>query len=152
MLSVIFVLGFIADPIINFALDPYGTLLPGFFVPGFSFQVFTFGDPGLYYDTPAPARPRDRQREQSGWIEHFTKGAASLGLVSFLKFMFTSPLQFFFRGGAGGGRQTGRDRLNTVTWIMIVIGVATFLYVSYPLMCSSSANCSQILPILKAIH
>jgi hypothetical protein len=130
MLTVVFILGFIADPIINFALDPYGTILPGFFLPGFSFQVFSFGDPGFLYDTPAPPPRRPRQRERSGWIEHFTKGIASLGLVSFLKFMFSSPIQFFFRGGGVGGRQTGRDRLNTMTWIMVAIGVATFLYVS----------------------
>jgi hypothetical protein len=129
LITVVFILGFIADPLINFALDPYGTILPGFFSPGLS---FTFGSSAYIYDTPVTAPPIPRgQRERSGWIEHFTKGVASLGLVSFLKFMFSSPIQFFFRGGAGGrgGRQTGQDRLNTVTWIMIAVGVATFLYV-----------------------
>jgi hypothetical protein len=117
VLTIVFVLGFIADPIINFALDPYGTIL--------------YGDPGLLYDPPTQRAPRRQQLERSGWTEHFTKGIASLGLVSFLKFMFTSPIQFFFRGGGVvGGRQTGRDRLNTMTWVMILVGVATFLYVS----------------------
>ena len=132
LLLVVFILGFIADPIINFALDPYGTLLPGMFLPGFSFQVFSFGDP-LFFDPPVVPPPVQRRRgppERTGWIEHFTKGFAGLGLMSFLKFMISSPINFFFRQGGVGGRQTGRDRLNTITWIMIAVGVATFLYVS----------------------
>lgn len=124
VLTIVFILGFIADPIINFTLDPYGTILPGFF-----FQVFPFGNP-LFYDAPAPpVRPRHAPRERTGWIEHFTKGFAGLGLMSFLKFMLSSPINFFFRQGGVGGRQTGRDRLNTITWVIIAVGVATFLYV-----------------------
>lgn len=100
-------------------------------MPGFTFQVFSFGDP-LFFDAPAPPiQPRRRApRERTGWIEHFTKGVAGLGLMSFLKFMISSPVNFFLRQGGVGGRQTGRDRLNTITWIMIAVGVATFLYVS----------------------
>lgn len=137
VLFIVFILGFIADPIINFALDPYGTMLPGLFGGyGFSYQVFSFGDP-LFYDTPAPpVRPRPIVRDESGWIEHFTKGFAGLGLMSFLKFMFSSPINFFFRQGRRGGQQGGRDRLNTMTWIMIAVGVATFLYVSLTMVVS----------------
>ncbi|KIW06289.1 uncharacterized protein PV09_02758 [Verruconis gallopava] len=128
MLTVVFILGFIADPIINFALDPYGTIFPSFF-PGFSFQIFSFGDPGLFYDVPThPVIPPSAPPEPTGWIEHFIKGFAGLGLMSFLKFMLSSPINFFFRQGGVGGRQTGRDRLNTITWVMILVGVATFLY------------------------
>lgn len=128
LLTVIFILGFIADPIINFALDPYGTLLPGLF---FSFGG-SFSD---FYNVPAPPVNRRRHpRERTGWLEHFTKGFAGLGLMSFLKFMLSSPINFFLRQGGMGGRggaQNGRDRLNTITWIMIALGVATFLYVSF---------------------
>jgi hypothetical protein len=130
VLTIVFVLGFVADPIINFALDPYGTILPGLFMPGFSVRFGTFGN-DFYWDGPAPpvVPQRNNPREPTGWIEHFTKGFAGLGLMSFLKFMLTSPINFLFRQGAGG-RQTGRDRLNTITWVMIAVGVATFLYVS----------------------
>jgi len=127
LLTVVFILGFFADPIINFALDPYGSLLPGF--SSFSFSSWGSSS-NSFYDEYIPIPPKGGKHARSGWIEHFLKGFASLGLVSFLKFMFTSPVQFLFRSSGVGGRQTGRDRLNTLTWMMIVIGVATFLWVS----------------------
>jgi hypothetical protein len=112
-----FVLGFMADPIIDFALDPYG----------------------IFYSMPFFGSRRSAHyviidEEASGWIEHFTKGFASLGLLSFLKVLFASPVQFFFRSYGRGQRTgtgtTGRDRFSNMTWLLIIIGVATFLYVS----------------------
>lgn len=104
-----------ADPIINFCLDP-SSLLWRFFG----------GD--LYY-------PReqyyDPDPEPTGWIEHFTKGFASLGLASFFKAMIASPLQFWLRSSGHGGRrggQTGRDRLSSATWMLIILGALTFMY------------------------
>jgi hypothetical protein len=111
-----FILGFMADPIIDFAFDPYGAF------------VALFGSRrAVHYDFLPP--------EESGWVEHFTKGFASLGLLSFLKVLFASPIQFFFRSSQLGGHRTGtgttgRDRLSSMTWILILIGVGTFLYVS----------------------
>lgn len=66
----------------------------------------------------------------SGWGEHFMKGFASLGLMSFLKTVFASPVQIFFRSSGNRNRNQGRDRLNSITWIMVLVGAATFLYVS----------------------
>jgi hypothetical protein len=70
--------------------------------------------------------------EPSGWLEHFTKGFASLGLASFFKAMLASPIQFWFRSSGYGGRagrgNTGRDRLSNTTWLLILIGATTFIY------------------------
>lgn len=113
-----FLLGFIADPIINFYLDPYSA---------FSTDPLSKLNPKV-----DPVIPDDA----SSWAEHFIKGLASLGLLGFLKIFFTQPWQWFnLRGsgiGSGAGRRgtTGRDRLGNTAWIMIIIGIATFLWVS----------------------
>jgi len=125
VLSVIFVLGFVADPIINFCLDPIGSLNSLAWGWGWSqpprqrFEIFVDGK--RYVDEP----------DRNTWAEHMTKGFASLGLLSFAKVIFTSPWQLFYRN-AWGSRHTGatgRDRLSNTTWILVVIGAATFLYV-----------------------
>lgn len=111
-----FVLGFVADPIINLYLDPVDT-------------IATVGGPtgSLIFED-----------EEAGWGEHFVKGLASLGLLGFAKFLLTlSPWHWFNMrgtgfhiGGSGGGRAgtTGRDRMAQLSWITIVIGIMTFLY------------------------
>jgi len=74
----------------------------------------------------------DPTAEPETWIEHFLKGFFGLGLVSFLKVFFASPFRWFRIGGGGGRRpvaNTGRDRVNEVNWLIVVIGVLTFLYV-----------------------
>ncbi|KAF2432074.1 hypothetical protein EJ08DRAFT_687077 [Tothia fuscella] len=111
LITTMFVMGFIADPVIDFAIDPYGTIFPFFNRGRTQYNVL----------------PDD---DASGWIEHFTKGLASLGLLSFLKVLFASPVQFFFRSSAvpSRGGTSGRDRLSNMTWLFIIIGVATFLY------------------------
>jgi hypothetical protein len=105
----VFLLGFVGDLILDLYFDPWGTLSGA--RPDFS-----------YYDDEPPT-----------WAEHFLKGGASLGLLSFFKFFF-SPTRLFFRwgGGGGGGRpgRGGRERLADVSLILVVIGVATFLFVS----------------------
>lgn len=112
-----FILGFVADPIINLYLDPLNT-------------IATVGGPtgSLIFED-----------EDAGWGEHFVKGLASLGLLGFAKFLLTlSPLNWFnmrgtgvyIGGGGGGGRAgtTGRERMAQLSWITIVIGIVTFLY------------------------
>lgn len=66
------------------------------------------------------------------WYEHFMKGFASMGVLGFLKVLLASPLSYFRIGGGGRGR-TGRDRVEQVSWIIILIGVGTFLAVCIPL-------------------
>ncbi|KAK4555460.1 hypothetical protein LTR86_007212 [Recurvomyces mirabilis] len=113
--TAMFLLGFVADPIINLYLDPVET-------------ITTAGGPtgSLIYDD-----------EPASWIEHFIKGLASLGLLGFAKFLLTlSPWHWFNMRNTGlglGGRNSGmgnngRDRLQGLSWIAIVIGVVTVMF------------------------
>lgn len=69
------------------------------------------------------------------WLEHFVKGLASLGLLGFAKFIFTlSPFQWWNVRGSGimgGGRTgaTGRERMQQISWIAVLVGVVTVLVV-----------------------
>lgn len=105
----IFLLGFVADPIINLYLDPVDT-------------IATRGGPkgSLIYED-----------EDATWLEHWIKGVASLGLLGFAKFMFTISPFYAFRTGvlgrsAAGG--TGRDRLQQLGGFALLVGVCTFLF------------------------
>ena len=114
-----FVLGFVADPIINLYIDPYSTLSSGSFS-----NLSTKIDP-LLTDDDVPT-----------WAEHFIKGLASLGLLSFVKVLFAlSPWQWWnlrnsgIMGGSSRTGGNGRDRLASISWLVVVIGVGTFLWV-----------------------
>jgi hypothetical protein len=113
MLGTIFVFGFVADPIINLYLDPYDTIT----------------------SLPSGGRPAIQFEDEDGsWIEHFIKGLASLGLLGFVKVFFAlGPWQWFnLRNGLLGGRRRGggRDRLEDISWTVVIIGIVTFLAVS----------------------
>jgi hypothetical protein len=81
------------------------------------------------------------EEEEPTWTEHILKGLASLGLLGFIKVIFAmSPWQWYnLRNtgilGGGGGRNgragTGRDRLESISWWLIIVGVITFLLVCY---------------------
>ena len=104
---VVFLLGFIADPIINLYVDPWSFLSP-------------WSRSDYYYEDEEPAT----------WFEHFLKGFTGMGVIGFLKVLLASPLAYFRIGGGGGrGRATGRDRMEQVSWFIIMIGVFTFLLV-----------------------
>lgn len=110
LLFAVFLLGFVADPIINLYLDPLG-----------AFSMFSSA-PAYYYEDDAPHT----------WAEHFFKGFAGLGVVGFLKVLLASPFNYFrFGGTRRRGRVTGRDRAEQVSWIVIAIGVATVLGAIY---------------------
>jgi hypothetical protein len=110
LISIIFVLGFVADPIINLYLDPWSFISPW---SGLSGSEYAY-----YYED-----------ESSTWYEHFAKGFASMGVLGFLKVLIASPLAYFRIGGGGRGRTTGRDRYEQVSWVIIAVGVGTFLTV-----------------------
>jgi hypothetical protein len=112
LIVVIFVLGFVADPIIGLYVDPWS------YMPWNSWSRPSYG---YYYEDDEPTT----------WYEHFAKGFASMGVLGFLKVLLASPLSFFRFGGGGRGRTTGRDRVEQVSWIIIVVGVGTFLAVSH---------------------
>ncbi|KAF2214787.1 hypothetical protein CERZMDRAFT_16030, partial [Cercospora zeae-maydis SCOH1-5] len=115
LVASVFLLGFVADPIINFYIDPYTAVATG-------------------------GGPRDSllwEDEPTTWFEHMLKGLASLGLVGFAKFLFTlSPFQWFnvrtsFGRSTVGGN--GRDRLQQISWITLLIGIITASYAIYKL-------------------
>ncbi|PVH94348.1 hypothetical protein DM02DRAFT_693418 [Periconia macrospinosa] len=106
----VFVLGFIADPIINLYLDPWGFLSP-----------WSRYDEYYYYD----------DEEAVGWVEHFAKGIASMGVLGFAKFFFARPFSWIRFGSSGRGRTTGRDRHEQISWLVILIGVGTVLLAIY---------------------
>ena len=115
-----FLMGFVADPIINLYLDPYTTVssIP---LPLRSSRA----DEANY----APEDP-------PSWTEHFIKGLASLGLLGFVKVLLAmSPWQWWnirssgiLSGGGRPGGGTGRDRYASISWIVVLIGVGTFLW------------------------
>jgi len=109
-----FILGFFADPIINLYLDPYSTVFSG--------SLSKLSEPVL-------------EDDGSSWTVHFIKGLASLGLLGFVKVLFAlSPWQWWNLRSSGimttGGRAgaNGRDRMANLSWIVVVIGLGTFLY------------------------
>ena len=111
-----FSLGFDAATIINLFLDPKGTKAS-------SSNLRTKLQP-------------NSTSEITSWPEHFLKGLASLGLLSFVKFLFAlSPWQWWnLRSSgimSGGGRTgaTGRDRLENISRVVVAIGVGPFLWV-----------------------
>lgn len=123
LFTTIFLLGFVADPIINLYLDPVATLTTN-----------PLNTPPLEADF------LDDDEELSGWAFHIVKGLTSLGLLGFVKvFLAMSPWQaYYWRNavvGGGGNRNarggTGRDRMENISWTLVIIGVSTFLWVSY---------------------
>jgi len=113
-LILVFLLGFIADPIINLYLDPLATISSvGLTTPSIVIEQ----EPGL-------------------WVEHFAKGFASLSLLGFAKFLIgLSPLQWLnVRGssvimGRSSMGGTGRDRLHQISWFTLGVGTITVLWV-----------------------
>ncbi|KAJ5541893.1 hypothetical protein N7535_004312 [Penicillium sp. DV-2018c] len=96
LLFTVFLLGFIADPIIEFYLGPV--------------EVYT-----------------ELVEEDASWLEHFLKGTASLGLLSFLKAIFVlSPFHWNPRPVA-----SGRNRAAQLNWLLIIVGIGTFLWSVY---------------------
>jgi|TARA_R110002003_G_scaffold9_9_gene423 hypothetical protein len=110
---IIFFLGFVADPIIGLYVDPW-SYMPWNSRPGPSYSHY------------------DEDDEPYTWYEHFAKGFASMGVLGFLKVLLASPFSYFRIGGGGGRGRTGRDRVEQVSWIIILIGVGTFLAVRGP--------------------
>jgi hypothetical protein len=116
LLLTIFFLGFVADPIINLYVDPVDTI--------FGTDIWEsnkiLDEPGL--------------DERASWVEHFVKGLASLGVLSFVKALLAlSPWQWWnlrTSGVISGGRTSGRNRVASISWLVVLVGVCTFLWVS----------------------
>ena len=113
--AAMFALGFVADPIINLYLDPVDTV--------------------MYGVEKIPLAPDEDGRVS--WTEHFIKGLASLGLLGFAKALLAmSPWQWWnvrssgIMGSGSARHGTGRDRVASISWVVILMGVGTFLWVS----------------------
>ena len=115
LMFTIFLLGFVADPIINLYVDPVDTI------------YYT-----EYWESSIGEKSRPGDPSTS-WIEHFAKGFTSLGVLSLIKTVLGSlPWQLWVRSSALNGRNTTRNRAASISWIVIVLGVLTFLAVSCP--------------------
>ncbi|KAK8039237.1 E3 ubiquitin-protein ligase MARCH4 [Apiospora rasikravindrae] len=116
----IFLLGFVADPIISLWLDPVATVGEG------------IGLLGSEAEDDFPLRDLDEE----GWSVHFVKGMFSLGLLGFVKAFFAmGPWQWWnlrTSGVIGGGARrrggTGRDRMENINLYLVMIGVVTFFW------------------------
>ncbi|KAF5023894.1 hypothetical protein F66182_4053 [Fusarium sp. NRRL 66182] len=114
----IFFLGFIADPLFDLWSDPIGTI----------------GETVTSVVTDIEALRQPPSPEPTSWIEHFTKGFFSLGIVGLFKTMISvTPFHWWqirSSGVAGGGGRrggTGRNRVENINLIFVLIGAFTFL-------------------------
>ena len=117
-LTLIFVLGFVADPILSMWVDPVGTVA----------ETVT----GIMSDIEALKRPS--HYEPDTWMEHWLKGFFSFGILGFVKFLVgLSPLHWWnVRSSVNGGFvrrpvQDGRGRIENISIYFVVVGAFTFL-------------------------
>jgi hypothetical protein len=103
LLFTVFILGFVADPILDLYLGPI------------DIDVYEL---------------EEELNTDSSWIAHLVKGVASLGLLSFIRSIWIFSPFWSPRSGILAGRTTGRDRARSLNWLFIVVGVGTFLWVS----------------------
>ncbi|KAL1855800.1 hypothetical protein Daus18300_010975 [Diaporthe australafricana] len=112
MVIALFILGFVADPIINIWIDPAGAVV----------DVVKGGFDG--FEEILDYMPDD---EPNTWFTHFSKGLLSLGLVGLVKVFFgLGPLHWFNMRG-GGRRGRGRDRLENAVWKGVSAACARYL-------------------------
>jgi hypothetical protein len=110
ILAIIFVLGFVADPIITFC---------GGIADMMSVEF-------------ASVRPITAQLEDEGsyWVKHFAKGAMSLAAACMARVLLASSIWNLLelRFMANGGRH-GRAAARRISWTLALIGFGTFLWV-----------------------
>lgn len=138
MVFALFVLGFVADPIINILIDPTGAVV----------DVVRGGLDG--FEEILEYIPED---EPNTWFVHFSKGLLSLGLVGLVKvFLGLSPFHWWNIRLGGGRRGRGRDRLENVSWVLVFVGVATFIAVCPPTPYSRYSSLRRITGHLLTLH
>jgi hypothetical protein len=116
MVITVFILGFVADPIINLYFEPAATLSS--IATGRGVGHLDFEDEIEDYD---------------GWIVHFMKGLTSIGVIGLVKVLFTlNPFSWWNLRQAGmtGGGRGRRERGESNFSFMIIIGIIAFLFVS----------------------
>ncbi|KAL2105947.1 hypothetical protein VUR80DRAFT_7519 [Thermomyces stellatus] len=117
---VVFLLGFIADPILDLWIDPVSTIADT--------VATVVGEEDETYRPPPVV-------EADGWFEHFVKGFFSLGVVGFLKVFWTmSPWHWWnirTSGMINPARRpgmTGRGRVENISWAVVIVGAMTVIY------------------------
>ncbi|GKT57110.1 RING finger domain-containing protein [Colletotrichum tofieldiae] len=118
----VFILGFVADPILNIWSDPIGA------IADMAANVLE--------DIEAIQEPAPEMLEEPGtWLEHFLKGFLSLGLLGFLKtILLMTPWQWWqlrssgFLGTTGRRGGTGRARVENMNMALVLLGAATFMW------------------------
>ncbi|KAI5852415.1 RING finger domain protein [Morchella snyderi] len=115
----VYLLGFVAEPIINTYLDPPALLLLG-----------RSGGEGAGAGAGAVQRQQlSLTGRAGGAVEHMLKGFASLGLLGFLKVVYLLPNPLWNLRGSGIGSgigRSGRDRAAQISWVVVAIGVVNF--------------------------
>ncbi|OAA67200.1 ring finger domain containing protein [Niveomyces insectorum RCEF 264] len=132
----LFVLGFVADPLLDLWLDPGGMLMDTFL------ELDEFADEGLLHNLQDALGDHGAHGAAdggggggdglSGWLEHFVKGFFSLGIVGVVKtFFVVSPWTWWNLRGAGVGRARrragGQARVEGMGWVFVLVGAFTFL-------------------------
>lgn len=115
MVLSVFLLGFVADPIIRL-----GSSGPISFLADLTTDVFDeFEELGDWLPDEQP----------DTWSWHFTRGFMALGFTGLLKsFITLRPWQWWhIRVGGGARRARGRDRFDNINMAMVLLGVATFM-------------------------
>ncbi|KAK6535271.1 hypothetical protein TWF694_001739 [Orbilia ellipsospora] len=126
LLVTVFILGYVADPIINLYVNPWYAVEGGNF--SFTLNGFTIYGPTMRNNAPRPS-PADTTGGKVGWIEHMVRGLSALGLIGFAKVLIFGNywLRYIISGPPGVQRGNGRDRLGQLSWIIILWGVVNFL-------------------------
>lgn len=116
----VFLLGFIAEPILNF-VDP------GMFLA--SFDEFEDLEDWIPQDQP------------DTWAWHFTRGFFALGIMGVFKsFMVLRPWHGWNIRIGGGARRRRGGGLEDISWVMVLLGVAMFLRTVWKVVSALSAR------------
>lgn len=111
----IYMLGWVADPILDLWFDPMGTI----------------SDTVANVVRDVEARKTAYQSQPATWDEQFLKGFLSLGIIGFFKTIFImTPWDWFNLRGTGmlrGRRGGGRARLDNTNLVLVAVGAITFL-------------------------
>ncbi|KAK6504900.1 hypothetical protein TWF481_006834 [Arthrobotrys musiformis] len=124
LLITVYILGFVADPIINLYINPWYAVEGGNL--SFTINGFTVYGPAVHNSPRSPPVPR--AAVGVGIVEHMARGLSALGLIGFGKVLIFSHhwIRYIF-GGPGVRRGDGRDRMGQLSWIIIIWGVINFL-------------------------
>jgi hypothetical protein len=120
MFFLTWVLGFVADPILNLYQDPFRTL-GSTVISGGKLDSFKKVKTRVYI-SDQPVSPG---------VEHLLKGLASMGLLGFFKVLWAlGPTGWFNIRTSSGRRGTGQGRVAGISWIVLLVGVGAFMLVS----------------------